>query len=138
MERSVSGVSLGLQVSRGRRGRRLAVAAVVAGGTAAAVAVFGSATLQVYRLEREAARLRQLRAELVRQNAVLREEIRLLHTPHYIEKLAREQLGLVRPDEVALLIVPAPDPPPAVPPPPPPRNGWVRHLWQAVRGLLAR
>ncbi len=132
-------MSLGSAALRGRhrRGRRLAAVAAAAGGVAAA-AVFGSATLQVYRLEREAARLQRLRDDLARQNAVLREEIRLLHTPGHIEKLAREQLGLVRPEEVALLIVPAPAPPPATPPPPPSRDGWVRRLWRALQDALAR
>jgi len=46
----------------------------------------------------------------------LREEIRLLHTPAYIERQAREQLGLVRPGEIAVILVrptPAPAPPTA-------------------------
>ncbi|MDQ7819285.1 MAG: septum formation initiator family protein [Armatimonadota bacterium] len=131
-------MSLGSAVLRGRSRRRLAVGAAAAAVGAVAAAVFGSATLEVYRLEREAARLQRLRTDLIRQNAALREEIRLLHTPAYIEKLAREQLGLVRPDEVALLIVPASPPPPAAPPAPPPRDGWPRRLWRGLRSVLTR
>lgn len=93
---------------RGRRVPRWAVVAVAAVAAVTLVVVFGSTLLQVYRLEREAARLEQLKRDLEVQNAQLREEIRLLHTPQYIEKLAREQLGLVKPGEIALLIVPAP------------------------------
>lgn len=66
---------------------------------------FGSSFLQVYRLRREAARLEQVKRDLIEHNAQLREEIKLLHTPGYVERIAREQLGLVKPGEVALLIV---------------------------------
>jgi cell division protein FtsB len=80
------------------------------------VAVFGTASWEGYLLRREAAALAREYEELRRQNATLREEIRLLHTPEYIERLAREQLGLVRPDEIAVILVqplPAPAPPSA-------------------------
>lgn len=40
------------------------------------------------------------------ENAMLRQQvIGLRHDPHQIEKLAREELGLVRPDEIILKIV---------------------------------
>lgn len=81
---------------------------------------FGSSFLQIYRLRREAARLEQVKQDLIEHNAQLREEIKLLHTPGYVERVAREQLGLIKPGEVALLIVrpkpPAPRPPAARPP----------------------
>jgi cell division protein DivIC len=79
---------------------------------------FGSSFLQVYRLRREAARLEQVRQDLIEQGALLREEIKLLHTPGYIERIAREQLGLVKPGEVALLII--------RPKPPTPRSAGPR------------
>jgi cell division protein DivIC len=75
-------------------------------------AVFGTASWEGYLLRREAAALAREHEELRRQNAALREEIRLLHTPEYIERMAREQLGLVRPDEIAIILV-QPTPPPA-------------------------
>jgi len=59
--------------------------------------------------------------------------MKLLQTPAYIEKLAREQLGLVRPGEIAILIVR----PPAPPPPPSPariqqdNRPALQRLWQA-------
>ena len=68
---------------------------VAAVGAVTLIVIFSSTFLQLYRLEREAARLEQLQRDLEVQNAQLREEIKLLHTPQYIEKLAREQLGLV-------------------------------------------
>lgn len=88
-----------------RRLSRPAVALIILVVGSAAVQVFGSSLLEVYRLDREAARLEALKRDFQEQNAVLREEIKLLATPRYIEKLAREQLGLVKPGEVAILIV---------------------------------
>ncbi|HET6947481.1 MAG TPA: septum formation initiator family protein [bacterium] len=101
---------------------------------AAAAYIFGSNFLDLYTLNREAARLETLKRNLQEQNAILREEMKLLQTPGYIEKLAREQLGLVRPGEVAILIVR----PPAPPPPPSPariqqdNRPALQRLWQAV------
>lgn len=62
---------------------------------------------RTYSLAREAARLDQHRRDLILANARLREEIQRLETDdRYIERLAREQLGLVRPGEIELLLVP--------------------------------
>lgn len=62
---------------------------------------------RTYSLAREAARLDQHRRDLIAENQRLREEIHRLQTDdRYIERLAREQLGLVRPGEIELLIVP--------------------------------
>ncbi|MDR7422135.1 MAG: septum formation initiator family protein [Armatimonadota bacterium] len=109
----------------------LAVAVVVV------LAGFSAAAWQGYLLRREAASLEREREALRRQNAALREEIRLLQQPEYVERLAREQLGLVRPDEIAIILV-APTPPPAHPVPreatrpAPPRDAWPwwTRLWQ--------
>jgi len=87
--------------------------AVMVGLALALAGVFGSAYWDGYQLRREATRLVRQRDELRRQNTQLREEIRLLHTPAYIERLAREQLGLVRPGEIAVILVrPTPAPAP--------------------------
>ena len=73
---------------------------------------FGATYLATYRLHREAARLDREVQRLQRENAQLREEIRRLHTPQYIERLAREQLGLVKPGEIPIIVVrPTPVPP---------------------------
>ncbi len=75
---------------------------------------FGSSYLSAYRLRREAARLDRQVQMLRRENAQLREEIRRLHTPEYIERLAREQLGLVKPGEIPVLLIrPTPLPQPS-------------------------
>jgi len=119
--------------ARARRLPRGAVIVCVLLVAAAAVYVFGSNFLDLYALNREAARLGTLKQNLQKQNAVLREEMKLLQTPAYIEKLAREQLGLVRPGEIAILIVR----PPAPPPPPSPariqqdNRPALQRLWQA-------
>ncbi len=88
-----------------RRIPRWIIGLMVLGLLGAVAVAFGSSFLQVYRLKREAARLLMQKQNLIGQNAQLREEIKLLHTPGYIERIAREQLGLVKPGEVALLIV---------------------------------
>ncbi len=84
---------------------RWIIGLIVLGILGAVAVAFGSSFLQVYRLKREAARLLMQKQNLIAQNAQLREEIKLLHTPGHIERIAREQLGLVKPGEVALLIV---------------------------------
>ena len=88
------------------RGRRL-----MALGTAVALALaFTTLTHQyakTYTLAREKARLEQRRRDLITDNARLRDEIQRLQTDdRYIEQIARQQLGLVRPGEVELLVVP--------------------------------
>lgn len=125
----------GSRRASGRRVPRWAWWGGIAAAAAVAAFVFGTTSLQVYRLEREAARLEQLRGDLEEQNALLREEIKLLHTPQYIEKLAREQLGLVKPGEITLLIVQAPSDPPRERPPQP-RPGRVRQVLQFLARLF--
>lgn len=62
---------------------------------------------KTYTLARDQARLEQRRRDLIADNARLRDEIERLQTDdRYIEQIAREQLGLVRPGEVELLVVP--------------------------------
>ncbi|MDR7484614.1 MAG: septum formation initiator family protein [Armatimonadota bacterium] len=80
----------------------------------ALTAVLAGAYWDGYQLRREAMRLAREREQLQRRNAQLREEIRLLGEPGYIERIAREQLGLLRPDEIAVILVqPTPAPPPS-------------------------
>jgi hypothetical protein len=66
---------------------------------------------RTYSLARQAERLEQRRHDLVAENQALREEIHRLQTDdRYIEQLAREQLGLLKPGEVELQIVPSQPP----------------------------
>lgn len=71
------------------------------------VLAFGVQYVRTYTLAREAARLERHQRDLLVQNASLLGEIRRLRTDdQYIERLAREQLGMLRPGEIALVIVP--------------------------------
>lgn len=89
---------------------------VACGVLLAGASIFGSAYWEGYQLRREAAALVREREDIRRRNAQLREEIRLLNTPEYVERLAREQLGLVKPGELAIILVqPTPVPSPASP-----------------------
>ncbi|MGH2707424.1 MAG: FtsB family cell division protein [Actinomycetota bacterium] len=73
------------------------------------------------------------------RNAKLQDRLDRLKDPDYLERLAREELGFVRPGEVSYLVVP-PDPPPAPPqppaPPPPKPKPWHERPWERVRNLL--
>ncbi len=101
-------------------------------------AAFGTSTLDVYRLERAAAELARTKQQLQDQNDLLHEEIRLLHTSGYIEKLAREQLGLVKPGEIAILVVHPPPPPPAAATPHAEQVSWAARLWATLAQLFGR
>ena len=62
---------------------------------------------RTYTLAREATRLERRRQDLLAQNVSLRAEIQRLHTDdQYLERLARGQLGMLRPGEMELVIVP--------------------------------
>jgi cell division protein FtsL len=85
----------------------------IAGAVALAVNAFAASYLSLYRLQRESYRLEREVETVRRANAQLREEIRRLHSPQYIERLAREELGLLRPGEISVILVrptPAPRP----------------------------
>jgi cell division protein FtsB len=51
----------------------------------------------------EIAQLQRRTAELERSNASLRSDIRRLHDPAYLERIARACLGMVKPGEVAFV-----------------------------------
>lgn len=92
---------------------RWAVLLVTAAAVILAVNAFAASYLSLYRLQRESYRLEREVETLRRANAQLREEIRRLHSPRYIERLAREELGLLRPGEISVILVrptPAPRP----------------------------
>ena len=85
----------------------------VACAAAAMLVALSTQYARTYSLAREAARLDQHRRDLIVANASLRDEIHRLETDdRYIERLAREQLGLVRPGEIELFLVPEGAPPP--------------------------
>ncbi len=116
---------------------REAVTATLVAGLLGLSVAFGTSTLDVYRLQREATELTRTKQLLQDQNALLREEIKLLYTPAYIEKLAREQLGLVKPGEIAVLVVHPSTPPPEAPPSPSEQSSWAARLWSDLAGLFS-
>ncbi len=52
------------------------------------------------------AQLEEQARALERQNSELEDEIRRLYDPEYLERIARECLGMVRPGEIAFVVVP--------------------------------
>ncbi|RMF88412.1 MAG: septum formation initiator family protein [Nitrospinota bacterium] len=78
------------------------------------MAVFGDqGILQVYFLEQDLQEMRQRLQLLQQENRALWQEIHALkHDPDYIEKIAREELGLARPGEIIFEIQDVPGLPP--------------------------
>jgi cell division protein FtsB len=68
------------------------------------LAVFSVVPVRDYLSQRsEIAQLQRRTAELERSNASLRSDIRRLHDPAYLERIARACLGMVKPGEVAFV-----------------------------------
>lgn len=61
--------------------------------------------MEVYQLNQQAAVIRQEIAQLKDRNTELRRQTEYLQSPDYVEKVAREQLNLVRPGDVPLVVV---------------------------------
>ncbi|MDP2663041.1 MAG: septum formation initiator family protein [Dehalococcoidia bacterium] len=90
--------------------------------------------MEVYQLNQQAASIRQDIAQLKDRNAELRRQMEYVQSPGYVEKVAREQLNLVKPDDIPLVLVsplvkvassaPSPSPQPARPQDIPPN--WKR------------
>jgi cell division protein FtsL len=73
----------------------------------AMLAVYATVPLRRYLDQRaDAARLERQVAELEAQNAQLLADIAKLRDPTYLERVARECLGMVRPGEIALVMEP--------------------------------
>ncbi len=64
--------------------------------------VFGErGLLRIYEMRQEKHKIEQKVTNLLKENDVLRQEIALLHNDRrYIERIARKDLGLVKPNEV--------------------------------------
>lgn len=94
-------------------GRRLRPLAILRAVLFLGVAVFLGTSLarsarEAYTLDRAVREMERTRTALRRENQALREEIRRLHDLSYVERLAREELGLVQPDEITVVLVPEP------------------------------
>ena len=89
---------------RARRitGRALALLVVVG-----ALLVAAMYPLRAYLNERsQITGLEQQVSDLERQNAEYDRRIDLLHNPQYLERLARECLGMIKPGEIGFVVVP--------------------------------
>ncbi|MBV9355147.1 MAG: septum formation initiator family protein [Chloroflexi bacterium] len=92
----------------------------------------GQKAIDNYRLNQQADELRVEVVELRSQNIQLQQEIIDAHTDASVEKIAREQLGLVKPGDNALIVDPPPGaqpsaaatPSPTRPADPPPAQQW--------------
>jgi cell division protein FtsB len=90
---------------------------------------------QVYR-EKTAIGAEQAKlGELRRSNAGLEQRLQRLNDPEYLEKVAREELGLVRPGEISYVVVPASNVP-AHKPAAPKRNPWYQRLWRNATSIF--
>jgi cell division protein FtsB len=74
---------------------------------------------------------------LSRENTKLDQQVQVLQTDAEIERLAREQYGLVKPGEQAYAILPPKPPPTTVAPPAPPKSrgqrGLLSQVWRRMQ-----
>lgn len=114
-----------------RRMRRLFVVALVVAGI---LFTFGTPARTWYDQRQAIVAARERTAVLDEQSRQLQRRIDQVGTDAEVERIAREQYGLVKPGEEAFGILPAPgSAAPAPPPPPPPthRSFWHR-AWDRV------
>ena len=102
--------------------------------TVSGILPFRQLISQQNQIERSQAQLTALTDE----NDALAEDIAMLGTDAEIERLAREQYGLVRPGEVAYVVV-TPDEPPVVETPSDPvvrsdQRPWWERVWNFITG----
>lgn len=81
-----------------RFGRWLAIA-----GIAYALVVFGSQEVHLFQMRSEMTKLRSRIQEVQTDNQRLQQEIQQLNSDAYIEKAAREELGMVKANETTYI-----------------------------------
>jgi cell division protein FtsB len=99
----VSSAATGLVRGRIRVSSRGAILAVII----TALLVYLVVPLRAYIAQRN--QLSELKSQttfLEQQNRILERQVTLLHDPKYLERLARECLGMVRPGEIGFVVVP--------------------------------
>jgi cell division protein FtsB len=67
---------------------------------------FCSQFSKLYIMQRDVQNIKQQVQEMQQKNAALREELRLAQSDAYIEKTAREKIGLIKPGETRIVTVP--------------------------------
>ena len=102
--------------------------------TVSGILPFRQLISQQHEIERSQEQLTALRNE----NNALEEDIEMLGTDAEIERLAREQYGLVRPGEIAYVVV-TPDEPLVIDVPPDPvvrsdQRRWWERVWDFITG----
>lgn len=117
-----------------RRVRRVFVAALVVAGI---LFTFGNPAQTWYEQRQAIATARESNEVLEEQSSQLRARAEQLRTDAEVERIAREQYGLVKPGEEAFGILPAPgsgasQPPPPPPPPGPEHRSWWERAWDTV------
>ncbi len=93
---------------------------------------------QLISQQRQIERSQEQLEALTSENRGLAEDIEMLGTDAEIERIARDQFGLVRPGEVAYVVV-TPDPPVVAESPPDPvvrsdERPWWRRVWDFATG----
>jgi cell division protein FtsB len=82
--------------------------AVVLVAIVVAMLVYGVVPLRIYLAQRSSlAELRRQTRVLEQQNAELTRHVNELRDPTYLERVARECLGMVRPGEIGFIAVPS-------------------------------
>ena len=67
------------------------------------VFLFSTRYIKVVKAKDRLIKIQQKIEEIEIENKKLKEEVRLLNDPSYIEKVAREELGLAKPGEILFL-----------------------------------
>jgi cell division protein FtsL len=101
-----------------------------------ALGATGQKAIDNYRLNQQAEALRVEVLNLRSQNIELQREINEARSDAAVEKIAREQLGLVKPGDNALIIDPVPGAPAAPPAAPTPTPAPEPPPWQQWRDLF--
>jgi len=93
---------------------RFASRLVVAAAVLSIAGAFGAQSYRVaaenYRLHKQIVNVERHNDALVADSARLQREIGLLQDPDYLVPLIHEQLGLVKPHEVFIIVAPTPSP----------------------------
>ena len=89
---------MGLTVRRRYRVRWFRVLTLLAAAYFVYLAV--GQQFELYTIQRETYSLKSRISELEQSNKAMTDEKKMLASPAYVEKIAREQLGLVKPGEV--------------------------------------
>jgi cell division protein FtsB len=106
-------------------------------GPACALILIATAqrAVESYRMTQQVEAVRKEVAELRQQNVELQDRLARYRSDMYVEKIAREELNLVRPGDVPVIVI-APTPQASAAPPPRPSptpavsipRQWLRHF----------